>query len=148
MRESGITNGTATVFIQHTSASLIIYENADPSARTDLHEFFERLGAQTKEKLALPGYYHDTLGERDRGELFARMRENPEAKLVAGATEIGVLINKRFTRFPQLISTELLGFFIVKLKIAFFGGLFIGFPVIATQIYRFVAPGSSMEAAT
>ncbi len=41
----------------------------------------------------------------------------------------------------QLISTELLGFFIVKLKIAFFGGLFIGFPVIATQVYRFVAPG-------
>jgi secondary thiamine-phosphate synthase enzyme len=43
VRASGITTGTATVFIQHTSASLIIYENADPSARTDLHEFFERL---------------------------------------------------------------------------------------------------------
>ena len=40
---SGVTTGTATVFIQHTSASLIIYENADPSARTDLHAFFERL---------------------------------------------------------------------------------------------------------
>ncbi len=43
VRESGITTGTATVFIQHTSASLVIYENADPSARADLHEFFERL---------------------------------------------------------------------------------------------------------
>jgi len=43
VRESGVTTGTATVFIQHTSASLIIYENADPSARTDLHAFFERL---------------------------------------------------------------------------------------------------------
>ena len=43
VRESGIQTGTATVFIQHTSASLIIYENADPSARTDLHEFFNRL---------------------------------------------------------------------------------------------------------
>ena len=41
--ESGVKTGTATVFIQHTSASLIIYENADPSARTDLHAFFERL---------------------------------------------------------------------------------------------------------
>ena len=40
---SGVQTGTATVFIQHTSASLIIYENADPSARTDLHEFFNRL---------------------------------------------------------------------------------------------------------
>lgn len=42
---------------------------------------------------------------------------------------------------PKLISTELLGFFIVKLKIAMFGGLFIGFPLIATQVYKFVAPG-------
>jgi secondary thiamine-phosphate synthase enzyme len=42
VRESGVTTGTATVFIQHTSASLVLYENADPSARTDLHEFFER----------------------------------------------------------------------------------------------------------
>lgn len=40
---SGVKTGTATVFVQHTSASLIIYENADPSARTDLHAFFERL---------------------------------------------------------------------------------------------------------
>ncbi len=38
------------------------------------HEFFARLGAQIKEKIVLPGYYHDTLGERDRGELFARIR--------------------------------------------------------------------------
>ena len=43
VRESGVDTGMATVFIQHTSASLIIYENADPSARTDLHEFFNRL---------------------------------------------------------------------------------------------------------
>ncbi|MEO6786633.1 MAG: secondary thiamine-phosphate synthase enzyme YjbQ [Chthoniobacteraceae bacterium] len=43
VRESGVKTGAVTVFIRHTSASLIIYENADPSARTDLHEFFERL---------------------------------------------------------------------------------------------------------
>ena len=43
VQASGITTGTATVFLQHTSASLVIYENADPSARTDLHAFFERL---------------------------------------------------------------------------------------------------------
>ncbi|MBI2718901.1 MAG: twin-arginine translocase subunit TatC [Rhizobiales bacterium] len=40
-----------------------------------------------------------------------------------------------------LISIKLLGVFLVKLKIAFFGGLFVTFPLIATQIYRFVAPG-------
>ena len=43
VRDSGVKTGVVTVFIRHTSASLIIYENADPSARTDLHEFFERL---------------------------------------------------------------------------------------------------------
>jgi secondary thiamine-phosphate synthase enzyme len=43
VHQSGVVTGVATVFIQHTSASLIIYENADRSARTDLHEFFERL---------------------------------------------------------------------------------------------------------
>jgi len=43
VRESGVREGLATVFIQHTSASLVIYENADRSARTDLHEFFRRL---------------------------------------------------------------------------------------------------------
>ena len=41
--ESGIRTGTVTVFVQHTSASLVIMENADPSARTDLHAFFDHL---------------------------------------------------------------------------------------------------------
>jgi secondary thiamine-phosphate synthase enzyme len=40
---SGIRNGTVTVFVQHTSASLVIMENADPSARRDLEMFFEKL---------------------------------------------------------------------------------------------------------
>ncbi len=43
VRQSGIRTGTATVFLQHTSASLVIFENADHSARVDLAEFFERL---------------------------------------------------------------------------------------------------------
>jgi secondary thiamine-phosphate synthase enzyme len=40
---SGIRTGTVTVFVQHTSASLVIFENADPSARADLHSFFDHL---------------------------------------------------------------------------------------------------------
>ena len=46
VRHSGVQTGTVTVFVQHTSASLVIYENADPSARTDLHSFFERLAPE------------------------------------------------------------------------------------------------------
>ena len=40
---SGIRNGTVTVFVCHTSASLVIMENADPSARRDLERFFDHL---------------------------------------------------------------------------------------------------------
>jgi secondary thiamine-phosphate synthase enzyme len=40
---SGIADGTLTVFVQHTSCSLIIMENADPTARRDLEKFFDRL---------------------------------------------------------------------------------------------------------
>ena len=36
-------NGLLTVFIQHTSASLLIQENADPDVRVDLETFFSRL---------------------------------------------------------------------------------------------------------
>lgn len=41
--QSSLTAGTVTVFVRHTSASLVIMENADPSARTDLEAFFDRL---------------------------------------------------------------------------------------------------------
>ena len=41
--DSGIRNGTVTVFVRHTSASLVIMENADPSARRDLERFFDHL---------------------------------------------------------------------------------------------------------
>src|SRR6185295_15187636 len=41
--EAGIDSGLCTVFIQHTSASLTIQENADPSAREDLENWLNRL---------------------------------------------------------------------------------------------------------
>ena len=40
---SGLKEGIVTVFVWHTSASLVIFENADPSAREDLHEFLDRI---------------------------------------------------------------------------------------------------------
>lgn len=40
--ESGAEEGLCTVMIQHTSASLTIQENADPSARRDLEDWMER----------------------------------------------------------------------------------------------------------
>ena len=43
VNDASIDTGTVTVFVQHTSASLVIMENADPSARTDLEAFFDHL---------------------------------------------------------------------------------------------------------
>ena len=43
VKRSGVAKGTATVFVQHTSCSLVIMENAAPAARRDLEKFFERL---------------------------------------------------------------------------------------------------------
>lgn len=41
--ESGFTTGLATLHLQHTSASLLIQENADPDVRRDFEAFFARL---------------------------------------------------------------------------------------------------------
>ena len=43
VRASGIADGLCTVFIHHTSASLIINENADPDVQRDLDAFLSRL---------------------------------------------------------------------------------------------------------
>jgi secondary thiamine-phosphate synthase enzyme len=43
VRASGIARGLCTVFVHHTSASLIVCENADPSVRSDLERYFARL---------------------------------------------------------------------------------------------------------
>ena len=41
--KSGVRNGTIIVFVQHTSCSIVIMENADPTAQRDLEKFFDRL---------------------------------------------------------------------------------------------------------
>ncbi len=44
--ESGVEKGICVVFVQHTSASLVIQENADPSARRDVQEFLSRIAPE------------------------------------------------------------------------------------------------------
>ena len=59
VRQNKIRNGTATVFVRHTSCSLVIMENAAPAARRDLENFFERLVPENAE------YEHDDEGPDD-----------------------------------------------------------------------------------
>ena len=54
-----VRNGTVTVFVQHTSCSLILMENAAPDARRDLERFFEELVPEDAD------YEHDDEGPDD-----------------------------------------------------------------------------------
>ncbi len=57
---SGIATGLCNVFLQHTSASLILCENADPSVRRDLETLLSRIAPDGD-----PAYQHDTEGPDD-----------------------------------------------------------------------------------
>jgi secondary thiamine-phosphate synthase enzyme len=60
VRESKVGNGVVTVFAQHTSCSLIVMENADPTARRDLEEYFDRLVPENADY-----FEHDSEGADD-----------------------------------------------------------------------------------
>ena len=56
---TGITTGLLTVFVRHTSASLLIQENAAPEVRTDLEAYFARIAPESRD------YEHDDEGPDD-----------------------------------------------------------------------------------
>jgi secondary thiamine-phosphate synthase enzyme len=58
--ESGVGQGMCNIFLQHTSASLVIHENADPTARMDLEAFLDRLAPEGE-----PYYRHTQEGPDD-----------------------------------------------------------------------------------
>src|SRR6185312_7346897 len=57
---SGVDQGLCTVFVHHTSASLIVCENADPGVRSDLERYFARLVPDGD-----PVFQHDDEGPDD-----------------------------------------------------------------------------------
>ncbi len=60
VRESGVNEGLVTIFLKHTSASLLIQENADPAARVDLENWLNRLVPEND-----PLYTHTQEGPDD-----------------------------------------------------------------------------------
>jgi secondary thiamine-phosphate synthase enzyme len=60
VRQSGVRTGIAHVFVQHTSCSLVVTENADPDVRRDLETVLARLAPDGD-----PAYRHDTEGPDD-----------------------------------------------------------------------------------
>jgi alpha-beta hydrolase superfamily lysophospholipase/SAM-dependent methyltransferase len=54
------------------------------------HQFFERLGSPIKEQHVLPGFFHDTLGERDRAKVLLLIRTFLEARFAAPRTLVNL----------------------------------------------------------
>jgi secondary thiamine-phosphate synthase enzyme len=82
----GVRTGTVTIFVQHTSCSLILMENADPTARKDLEEFFERLVPEDSD------YFMHTAEGRDDSTSHIRMvltRTSETVPIVDGKMQLG-----------------------------------------------------------
>jgi secondary thiamine-phosphate synthase enzyme len=64
VRRAGVAAGVLTLFVQHTSCSIVIQENADPDVRRDLQEFFRRLAPHTDDP-SMSWVKHRTEGPDD-----------------------------------------------------------------------------------
>jgi secondary thiamine-phosphate synthase enzyme len=111
LRSSGISTGLATVFVQHTSASLVIYENADPTARADLHRFFEDLVPENH-----PGLVHTAEGPDDSTShlKMALTRTSESIPVADGSLKLGTwqgiyLFEHRDAPHRRTITVSLLG---------------------------------------
>src|SRR2546421_2550090 len=83
--KSGVRNGVATIFIQHTSCSLTMMENAAPAARRDVERFFDNLVPENAD------YEHDDEGPDDMPSHIRMVltRTNEMVPIVDGKMELG-----------------------------------------------------------
>lgn len=86
VRQSGIGTGLCHVFLMHTSASLILCENADPDVRTDLERFMQRLVPDGDARFTHTAEGPDDMAAHIRNILTASELTLPVSKgrLVAG----------------------------------------------------------------
>jgi secondary thiamine-phosphate synthase enzyme len=83
--KSGVRNGTVTIFVQHTSCSLTMMENAAPAARRDVERFFEKLVPENA------GYEHDDEGADDMPSHIRMVltRSSETIPIVDGKMQLG-----------------------------------------------------------
>jgi secondary thiamine-phosphate synthase enzyme len=81
-----VQNGTVTVFVQHTSCSIVIMENADPTARRDLEKFFDRLVPENADY-----FTHDSEGSDDMPSHIRMVltRTSETVPIVDGKMQLG-----------------------------------------------------------
>jgi secondary thiamine-phosphate synthase enzyme len=85
VRESGVKTGLCSVFLQHTSASLLIQENADPAVLRDLGRFLADLAPESRD------WEHDDEGPDDMPAhaKAALMRTSETIPVTRGALALG-----------------------------------------------------------
>jgi secondary thiamine-phosphate synthase enzyme len=108
--KSGISEGLLTIFCRHTSASLVVQENAAPAARRDLEAYFERIAPEDGP------YEHDDEGPDDmpahlRSALTATQLSIPvrDGKPVLGAWQGIFLFEHRRNTPDREIALHLIG---------------------------------------
>jgi secondary thiamine-phosphate synthase enzyme len=111
VERSGLQHGLATLLVQHTSASLLIQENADPEVRRDLERFFGRLAPDGD-----PLFRHTAEGEDDmpahvRAALTAVSLNIPfsRGRLALGTWQGIYLWEHRTAPHRRLVTVHLLG---------------------------------------
>ena len=84
--ERGIQNGVVTVFVQHTSCSIVLMENADPTARRDLEQFFDRIVPEDADY-----FTHDAEGSDDMPSHIRMVltRTSETIPIVDGRVQLG-----------------------------------------------------------
>src|SRR5438874_7947026 len=84
--QRGVQNGIVTVFVQHTSCSIVIMENADPTAQRDLEKFFDRLVPENADY-----FTHDTEGNDDMPSHIRMVltRTSETVPIVDGKMQLG-----------------------------------------------------------
>ena len=108
---SGVRSGLCVVFVRHTSASLVIQENADRSARHDLETFLERLAPEDD-----PAYTHTLEGSDDmpahlRSALTSTSESIPvvDGRLALGTWQGLYLFEHRDRRTARSLVIQVMG---------------------------------------
>ena len=83
--KSGVRNGVVTIFVQHTSCSLTMMENAAPAARRDVERFFEQLVPEGAD------YEHDDEGPDDMPSHIRMVltRTSESVPIIDGKMQLG-----------------------------------------------------------
>ncbi len=108
--KSGVRNGVATIFVQHTSCSLTMMENAAPAARRDVERFFEQLVPENAD------YEHDDEGPDDMPSHIRMVltRTSETVPIIDGKMQLGTwqgifLFEHRRESHQRKVSVTMIG---------------------------------------